>query len=53
MKPDSIKTSTSDACVDYEAEYERNREEIKMLTDENERLKNTIIGMCIELFKGV
>ena len=52
MSLDSIKTSySSDACVDYEADWLRHRDEIKRLTDENEQLKNTIIGMCMELFK--
>ena len=36
--------------LNYEAEYLRQREIIMELSDENKRLKDTIIGMCESLY---
>ncbi len=37
--------------VNYEAEYWRQREKLMELTDENKRLRDTIIGMCKSLYE--
>lgn len=37
--------------VDYESEWYRQREKIMTLEDENERLRNTIVGMCKALYE--
>lgn len=41
------------STIDYEAEYYRQVEIIKALTNENEHLRYTIIGMCKSLFAKV
>ena len=39
--------------TDYEAEWNRQRVRLIELEEENNRLRNTIIGMCKSLFREV
>ena len=49
--PRMTNNETKGECrPDYEREYYRHIEIIKKLTDENETLQRTILGMCRHLF---
>lgn len=39
--------------TDYEAEWSKQRVKLIELEEENDRLRNTIIGMCKSLFSEV